>query len=87
MKRQYKLIVDTIRELEKQGRIILGNPYSTKELKQLICVTAGIDEGSFHPSDYSYNMVNKGNIDRQDKYRPLFTQIKHGFHRYDGLNY
>jgi hypothetical protein len=62
-----------------------GHRFFSKEIKEMVlrlCNT--FSEGSIIPSDYCYNIVNKGQADR--KYC-LFVQVEPGLYEYKGLNF
>ncbi len=76
--------------IETVGKIIetYGNKdhvICTGELKKLVSERYGANKGSVIPSDYCYNIINKG-IDPQKKPR-LLLQAKRGEYRCCGLNF
>jgi len=66
----------------------LGNIYSRSEIIYMVKTKYGVNEGSIIPSDYCYNLTNKGKTDDAslDKFK-IFEWISRGKYRYLGENY
>lgn len=77
-------ILDEVRETFKNVNI--GAEFTTAEIKHMVYLKFGRTHGSVIPSDYSYNMNNKGKIGRLETFN-IFIQIKRGLYKYVGENY
>ena len=77
-------ILDEVRETFKNTEI--GTEFTTAEIKQMVRQKYGRTDGSIIPSDYSYNMSNKGKIGKLETFN-LFVQIKRGLYKYVGESY
>ena len=77
-------VLDQVRETFQT--IALGTEFSTAEIKQMVHSRFHTNPGSVIPSDYSYNMTNKGKIGRLETFN-IFIQIKRGLYKYVGENY
>ncbi len=47
-------VIETFADIE------IGTIFTTREIKEMVSKKFGRNEGSVIPSDYSYNMTNKG---------------------------
>lgn len=77
-------ILDEVRETFKNTEV--GKEFTTSEIKQMVYLKFGRTYGSVIPSDYSYNMNNKGKIGSLRDFN-IFLQVKRGVYRYVGENY
>ena len=77
-------ILDEVRETFKN--IEKGQTFTTEEIKQMVHSKFGREKGSVIPSDYSYNMTNKGKVGSLKTFN-IFIQMKHGLYKYVGENY
>ena len=77
-------VIDEVRETF--SNVPVGTELSTAEIKQLVNVKFGRNLGSIIPSDYSYNMSNKGKIGKLAEFN-IFVQMKRGVYQYVGENY
>lgn len=77
-------VINEVRETFKNQKI--GTEFTTKEIKEMVSYKFGTKKGSVNPSDYSYNMTNKGKIGSL-KHFNIFIQIETGLFRYVGENY
>ena len=77
-------VIDQVREtfinVEKDSR------FTTTEIKNLVHKKFGTNIGSVNPSDYSYNMTNKGKVGSLKNFN-IFMQVKRGEYIYVGENY
>ena len=64
----------------------IGTEFSTAEIKQMVSLKFKTNPNSVIPSDYSYNMSNKGKIGSLESFN-IFIQIKRGLYKYVGENY
>lgn len=76
-------ILDKVRETFRF--VDPGTEFSTAEIKHMVCAKFGCNPNSVIPSDYCYNMNNKGKVGALKTFN-LFEQIKHGHFRYVGEN-
>ena len=74
-------ILDEVRETFKD--IEIGSEFTTAEIKEMVYIKYRRNKGSIIPSDYSYNMDNKGKVGPLKDFN-LFIQIKRGLYRYVG---
>lgn len=74
-------VIETFADVE------IGTLYTTKEIKEMVSKRFGRNEGSIIPSDYSYNMTNKGIIGTSCEHFNIFVQTKRGEYEYVGLDY
>ena len=77
-------VLDKVRETFRN--IPLGTEFTTAEIKQMVSSKFKTSPGSVIPSDYSYNMKNKGKKGTLETFN-LFFQIKRGLYKYVGENY
>ena len=77
-------VLDEVRETFRS--IPFGTELSTAEIKQMVSSKFKTNPGSVIPSDYSYNMTNKGKKGRLETFN-LFIQLKRGLYKYVGENY
>ena len=77
-------VLDEVRETFRN--VPLGTEFSTAEIKQMVHSRFNTNSGSVIPSDYSYNMTNKGKVGSLEKFN-IFIQIKRGLYKYVGENY
>lgn len=77
-------VINEVRETFKNQKI--GAEFTTKEIKEMVSYKFGTKKGSVNPSDYSYNMTNKGKIGGLKNFN-IFIQIETGLFRYVGENY
>ena len=71
---------DTFREVE------VGTEFATSEIKRMVYERFGRNPGSVIPSDYSYNMKNKGKIGALKEFN-IFVQVRRGLYEYVGEDY
>ena len=72
--------------METFANVEIGTVFTTKEIKEMVSKKYGRNEGSVIPSDYSYNMTNKGKKGSLETFN-LFIQLKRGLYKYVGENY
>ncbi len=77
-------ILDEVRETFKD--IELDTEFTTAEIKKMVYLKFGRNERSVIPSDYSYNMTNKGKIGSLE-YFNIFIQLRRGVYKFVGENY
>ena len=77
-------ILDEVRETFKN--IEFGEEFTTLQIKEMVYKKFGRKYGSVIPSDYSYNMTNKGKVGKLANFN-IFIQIKRGEYKYVGENY
>ncbi len=77
-------IIEEVKETFKNCGI--GTEFTTAEINQMVHSKFGRNPNSVIPSDYSYNMNNKGKIGSLEKFN-IFRQIKRGLYEYVGENY
>lgn len=77
-------ILDEVRATFKNTEI--GTELTTAEIKQMVHLKFGRTPGSVIPSDYSYNMTNKGKVGSLENFN-IFIQIKRGLFKFVGENY
>ena len=77
-------ILDEVRETFKNTE--LETEFTTAEIKEMVYLKFGRNKSSVIPSDYSYNMTNKGKIGSLENFN-IFMQLKRGLYKYVGLNY
>ncbi|MBR5496584.1 MAG: hypothetical protein IKV76_01205 [Clostridia bacterium] len=63
-----------------------GTEFTTEEIKQKVYDKFGRNKGSVIPSDYCYNMTNKGKVGSLKDFN-IFIQIKRGLYKYVGENH
>ncbi|MCL2664244.1 MAG: hypothetical protein FWE82_01390 [Defluviitaleaceae bacterium] len=68
---QYEIIIKFAQKLFTVNEI-----YDREEIVSRICNATQISKKSFLPTDYCYNLTNKGRDEK--KYRSMFEQIKRG---------
>lgn len=73
--------------LETFANVEIGTVFTTNEIKEMVSKKYGRKEGSIIPSDYSYNMSNKGIIGTSCEHFNIFVQTKRGEYEYVGLDY
>lgn len=78
-------VVDEVRETFKN--IEIGTVFTTHEIKTMVAEKYGRKMSSVIPSDYSYNMTNKGIEGTPLEKFNLFIQLERGVYRYVGENY
>ena len=64
----------------------IGTEFTTSEIKNMVYNKYGRTIGSVIPSDYSYNMNNKGKVGSLKEFN-IFVQVKRGLYKYVGENY
>ena len=64
----------------------IGTILTTAEIKQMVHAKFNTNKGSVIPSDYSYNMTNKGIVGKLEDFN-IFIQLKRGVYKYVGENY
>ena len=77
-------VLDEVRDTFRN--INYGTEFTTSEIKEMVYSRFGRNKGSVIPSDYSYNMNNKGKTGSLKDFN-IFIQIKRGLYRYVGENY
>ena len=77
-------VLDQVRETFRNVKI--GTEFTTAEIKHMVNSKFGTNLGSVIPSDYSYNMTNKGKIGKLESFN-IFIQIKTGHYKYVGEHY
>lgn len=77
-------ILDEVRETFKN--VELEEVFTTDEIKEMVYLKFGRNKSSVIPSDYSYNMTNKGKIGSLEDFN-IFIQLKRGLYKYVGENY
>ena len=77
-------VLDEVRETFKNAEF--GAEFTTAEIKRLVHLKFGRNESSVIPSDYSYNMTNKGKIGSLENFN-IFIQLERGLYKYVGENY
>jgi hypothetical protein len=77
-------ILDEVRETFKNTA--LGTELTTAEIKEMVHMKFGRNKSSVIPSDYSYNMTNKGKIGNLKDFN-IFIQLKRGLYKFVGENY
>ena len=73
--------------METFANVEIGTVFTTSEIKEMVSKKYGRNEGSIIPSDYSYNMTNKGIIGTSCEHFNIFVQTKRGEYEYVGLDY
>ena len=66
----------------------LGAIYATSEIIAIVKTKYGVNEGSIIPSDYCYNLTNKGKLANAslEKFK-ILEWIERGKYKYLGENY
>jgi hypothetical protein len=77
-------VLDQVRETFRNVEI--GSEFTTAEIKRMVNLKFKTNEGSVIPSDYSYNMTNKGKVGSLKTFN-IFEQVKRGVYKYVGENY
>ena len=77
-------ILDEVRETFKN--IELESEFTTYEIKEMVYLKFGRNKSSVIPSDYCYNMTNKGKVGSLEKFN-IFIQLKRGLYKFVGENY
>ena len=77
-------ILDKVRDTFKNTEI--GTILTTAEIKHMVYLKFNTNKSSVIPSDYSYNMTNKGITGKLENFN-LFIQLKRGVYKYVGENY
>ena len=77
-------VLDEVRDTFRN--INCETEFTTSEIKEMVYNRFGRNKGSVIPSDYSYNMNNKGKTGSLKGFN-IFIQIKRGLYRYVGENY
>ena len=77
-------VLEEVRETFKDTKI--GTIFSTAEIKHMVHTKFNTNKGSVIPSDYSYNMNNKGIVGKLETFN-IFMQLKRGVCEYVGENY
>ena len=78
-------VIDKVRDTFQD--VPHGSVFTTQKIKEMVCAKfERTNPNSVIPSDYSYNMTNKGKIGRLENFN-LFIQIKHGEYQYVGEHY
>ena len=78
-------VIDKVRDTFKA--IPYGSVFTTQEIKEMVCTKFDkTNPKSVIPSDYSYNMTNKGKIGSLENFN-IFIQIRHGVYQYVGEHY
>ena len=73
--------------IETFADVQIGTVFTTREIKEMVSKKFGRNEGSIIPSDYSYNMTNKGIVGTASEHFNIFVQTKRGEYEYVGLDY
>jgi len=73
--------------METFSSVEIGTVFTTKEIKEMVSKRYGRNESSIIPSDYSYNMTNKGIVGTSCEHFNIFIQTKRGEYEYVGLDY
>ncbi|MBQ7898220.1 MAG: hypothetical protein IJ323_07330 [Clostridia bacterium] len=76
-------ILDEVKETFKN--VETGKEFTTFEIKQMVNQKFGRTYGSIIPSDYSYNMTNKGKIGTLKNFN-IFLQVKIVIYNFVGEN-
>lgn len=77
-------VIEEVRETFKNVEI--GKEFTTPEIKRMVNNKFGRNVGSVIPSDYSYNMTNKGKVGSLEFFN-IFIQIERGLYKFVGENY
>ena len=77
-------VLDEVRETFRN--VPFGTEFTTAEIKQMVNSKFNRNPKSVMPSDYSYNMTNKGKIGSLETFN-IFIQLKRGHYKYVGENY
>ena len=77
-------ILDEVRETFRN--VAYETEFSTAEIKHMVSSKFNRAPGSIIPSDYSYNMNNKGKVGSLESFN-IFVQVKRGRYKYVGENY
>jgi len=79
-------IIDKVRDTFVGCEV--GSIYSTKEIKDMVRTKYGTNDGSIIPSDYCYNLTNKGKAayPELDKFK-IFEWISRGKYKFLGEGY
>ena len=77
-------VIEEVRETFKNVEI--GTKFTTTEIKQMVYIKFSRNKSSVIPSDYSYNMTNKGKVGSLEDFN-IFIQLKRGYYQYVGENY
>lgn len=77
-------VLDKVRQTFRNVEI--GTEFTTAEIKQMVATRFNVNPGSVIPSDYCYNMTNKGKIGSLVTFN-IFIQVKHGLYKYVGEHY
>lgn len=77
-------ILDEVRETFKN--VELEAEFTTAEIKEMLCLKFGRNKSSVIPSDYSYNMTNKGKIGSLESFN-IFIQLRRGLYKFVVENY
>ena len=77
-------VIDEVRETFRN--VAFGTELTTAEIKEMVHKRFRTNLGSVIPSDYSYNMTNKGKVGSLETFN-IFVQVKRGLYKYVGENY
>ena len=77
-------VIEEVRETFKN--VEFGKEFTTPEIKRMVNNKFGRNKGSVIPSDYSYNMTNKGKVGSLEFFN-IFIQIERGLYKFVGENY
>ena len=77
-------ILEEVRETFKNTE--LDAEFTTSEIKDMVYLKFGRNKSSVIPSDYSYNMTNKGKVGSLENFN-IFVQLRRGLYKYVGENY
>ncbi|MBQ5590568.1 MAG: hypothetical protein IIU65_02695 [Clostridia bacterium] len=77
-------VIEEVRETFKN--VEKGTKFTTTEIKQMVYIKFSRNKSSVIPSDYSYNMTNKGKVGSLEDFN-IFIQLKRGYYQYVGENY
>ncbi len=64
-----------------------GHVITRSELKDYMLVHYGIEDGSFHPTDYCYNSIDEYKLKHPESFPQLFVQTEDGGFECVGQNY
>ena len=77
-------VLEEVRETFRDTEV--GAEFTTAEIKEKVYLRFRRNRRSVIPSDYSYNMNNKGKVGSLEHFN-LFVQVKRGVYQYVGENY
>ncbi|MBQ8209059.1 MAG: hypothetical protein IJZ35_00540 [Clostridia bacterium] len=77
-------VIEEVRETFRN--VPKGSEFTTSQIKEMVNKKFGRTYGSVIPSDYCYNMTNKGKIGSLENFN-IFIQKRRGLFEYVGENY